>query len=222
MDEESSGAEQAFNALQSEVTIMRRAVEALPGAFKANRGTDYTPTLLEITQALKEVGQHLQQIERHPALQATPEQHQSAIVAAGEIVMREAVQSLERATTDAKAERQQLAAMVGNMRGQQEQLSWLLWVGVVALVLGLAISPVFAALLPFGLDGRVAALIMKTDRWRAGEALMAADSPEAWADLTAAAALLRPNKAALDVCREAAVKTKKEQRCPIVVPAPAI
>ena len=49
---------------------------------------------------------------------------------------------------------------------------------------------------------------------------MRAHHPEAWRDLESAAALLGPNIAALAACREAAAKTKKEQRCTVVVPAP--
>jgi hypothetical protein len=66
----------------------------------------------------------------------------------------------------------------------------------------------------------VAAFIMKADRWHAGGALMAAQSPEAWRDLESAASLLLPNKAALAACRDAAAKTRKEQHCVLVVPAP--
>jgi hypothetical protein len=86
------------------------------------------------------------------------------------------------------------------------------------LLPGLPISPLFARLLPFGLDGRVAAFILRADRWDAGAALMEAASPNAWSD-EFAAALLTPNIAALTTCRDAAAKTKKEQHCSIVVPA---
>ena len=92
--------------------------------------------------------------------------------------------------------------------------------GAGALVLGFLISPMLATFLPFGLDARVAAFIMRTDRWHAGAALMAADSPTAWADLAAAAQLLKPTTMALEACREAAVRTRKEQHCSLVVPAP--
>jgi hypothetical protein len=70
------------------------------------------------------------------------------------------------------------------------------------------------------IDARMAATIMGADRFNAGAALMAAQSPEAWRDLESAAALLTPNKAALAACRDAAAKAKKEQRCMLVVPAP--
>jgi hypothetical protein len=49
---------------------------------------------------------------------------------------------------------------------------------------------------------------------------MAAGSPEAWRTLSSAAELQKANAAALAACREAAAKTKKEQHCAIVVPAP--
>jgi hypothetical protein len=90
----------------------------------------------------------------------------------------------------------------------------------VALIVGLIISPVLARTLPFGLDGEVAAFIMQADRWNAGATLMQAQSPDAWRDLEFAAELLTPNKSTLAACRDAAAKTKKEQHCSIVVPAP--
>jgi hypothetical protein len=96
----------------------------------------------------------------------------------------------------------------------------LLRTGDVAVLFSLLAAPIFARLLPFGIDGRMAATIMGADRWTAGAALMAAHHPEAWRDLESAAALLRPNIAALAACRDAAAKTKKEQHCSIIVPAP--
>jgi hypothetical protein len=86
----------------------------------------------------------------------------------------------------------------------------------MALVVGLVLSPFLARLWPFGLDGRMAATIMGADRWNAGAALMAAQSPEAWRDLESAAEPLTPNKAALAVCRDTAAKMKKEQHCTVV------
>jgi hypothetical protein len=78
----------------------------------------------------------------------------------------------------------------------------------------------FARVVPFGWDGQVAAFIMNADRWNAGTKLMQTHHPEAWRDLESAAALLKPNIATLAACRDAAAKTKKEQHCGIVVPAP--
>jgi len=49
---------------------------------------------------------------------------------------------------------------------------------------------------------------------------MAAGNPQAWKLLTAESTLEKPNAAALAACQDAAAKTKKEQRCSIVVPVP--
>jgi hypothetical protein len=61
---------------------------------------------------------------------------------------------------------------------------------------------------------------MNADRWSAGNALMKAQSPEAWDVLMAAGKLTADNSAALGACRDAAAKSKKEQHCVLIVPAP--
>jgi hypothetical protein len=66
----------------------------------------------------------------------------------------------------------------------------------------------------------VAAFIMHGDRWVAGNALMKAQDPEAWRVLMAAGKLTIDNSAALGACRDAAAKSKKEQHCCVIVPAP--
>lgn len=58
------------------------------------------------------------------------------------------------------------------------------------------------------------------DRWHAGALLMEAGNPGGWHALEAAAALWQANQVVLTTCRETAAKTRKEQRCPIIVPAP--
>jgi len=89
------------------------------------------------------------------------------------------------------------------------------------LAVGPFLSPFFARLLPFGLDSRVVATVMASDRWNAGTALMRAHSPQGLHDLEFAAQLLQANRTALDDCRAAVAKTDKEQRCTIIVPLPS-
>jgi hypothetical protein len=214
------GAEQAFKDLRAEVKVLRRAVEALPEAWAANRPANYTATLGQIAKGLENLAGQVHAIEQHPAISMTPAQHQQAIVRAGDGAMDGALRKLDSATADAVKARHELAGLVGSMRGQQKQFEQLFWIGLVAVLLGLLISPLFARLLPFGLDGRVAALILRADRWDAGAALMQAQSPEAWRVLMDGGKLSTANSDALGACRDAASKTKKEQRCTIVVPAP--
>ena len=109
--------------------------------------------------------------------------------------------------------------MIGTARRQDQQLKWVVWTGAIALAFGLLGAPVVARLLPFGLDGHVAAFIMRGDRWHAGQVLMQADSSTDWAQFAAAVDLSKANKAALEACRETAAKTKKEQHCSVIAPA---
>ena len=210
---------QAFEDLRAEVSVLRRALEALPGAWEESRPPDYTPSLGTIAQGMATVESRLAGIEKHPALRLTPEQHQQAVAQAGNVLMREAAQKLDRAAQDAERERHQLAGLIGTVRKQDEQRNWLLWAASGALVIGLLVSPFVAGVLPFGGDSAVAAVIMQADRWNAGIALMQAGSPDGWRSLADASNLVRVNQEALAACREAAAKARKEQRCTITVPA---
>jgi len=210
---------QAFEDLRAEVSALRRAVAALPGAWEDNQPPDYTPSLGTIAKGLAAVDSRLAGIETHPALRLTPEQHQQAVAQAGNMLMREALQKLDRVAQDAERERLQLASLIGTVRKQDEQRHWLLWAASGALAVGLLVSPFVAGVLPFGLDSAVAAVIMRADRWNAGVALMQAGSPDGWRGVADASNLVRVNQEALAACSEAAAKAKKEQRCTITVPA---
>jgi hypothetical protein len=61
---------------------------------------------------------------------------------------------------------------------------------------------------------------MRADRWNAGQALMKSANPTGWATLAAEMNLAQANHDRLSACREAAQKSKKEQHCSVVVPAP--
>jgi hypothetical protein len=219
-DEGSTAAERAFDALRAEVAAMRQALRSVPEVILKNQSPDYTETLGAIAKKLEIVGNFMAAIEQHPAIRTTPAQYNQAIAAAGEGLMHKSVRELDSAKVAAVVERRALAAMIGTMRGQWKQWEWLGWTGIAAFLLGLLISPMFARVLPFGWDGQVAAFIMNGDRWGVGSALMKAQSPEAWNVLMAAGRLTADNSAALAVCREAAVKSKKEQHCNVIVPAP--
>jgi hypothetical protein len=213
-------AAQAFEELRAEVSVLRRAVEGLPEEWEANQPPDYTTSLGAIAKGLAGVVGRLDGIERHPALRMTPEQHQQAIAQAGNALMREATSNLYQATKAAERERDELAGVIGSVRGQRQQMKWLAITAAAALILGLLIAPFAARVLPFGWNGGVAASILHTDRWNAGIALMKSANPEGWTTLVNEMNLVEPNHAVLSACREAAARVKKPQPCTIVVPAP--
>lgn len=199
----------AFEALRAEVAALRAS---LGGDNNGRAAPDYAPTLGKMAATLA-------QIEAHPALRATPEQHRQAMAQAGGGLMRDAVQKLDRATQEAERERHQLAGLIGAARAQDQQLRALCWAAGIALAVGLILSPLIAGVLPFGLDTRVAALVMRTDRWNAGEVLLQAANPSGWRNLVDSANLVQANQDVLAACREAAAKGKA-QRCAIKVSPP--
>lgn len=219
-EEQTGDAARAFEDLRAEVSVLRRAVEALPEEWEANQPPDYTESLGEITQGLAEVVGRLDRIDEHPALRSTPAQHQSAIAAAGQDLMSRAAGRIDQAADAFKREQQNLAGVIGTVRAQRKQLEWLAITAAAALVVGLLLAPFAARLLPFGWDAGVAAMILHADRWSAGQTLMKSTNPTGWATLAAEMNWAMANHEALDVCRQAAAKEKKSQRCTINVPAP--
>ena len=221
-DAQLSDPAQAFNDLRTEVAQLRRELKALPGALKQNRPRpppDYSEDLGCIAKELTAVAGRLDKMEKHPALRLTPDQHRQAVADAGDVLMRNSAGKLDQAAKEAGIERDRLAGLIGAARAKGEQRSWLLWTGFATLIAGLLLAPLLASVLPFGLNSRVAALVMKANRWNAGMVLMKAEDPEGWRDMADAAELVRVNQEALKTCRQAAAKAKKDQRCAIVAPA---
>jgi hypothetical protein len=134
--------------------------------------------------------------------------------------MSQGVGRLDRASDALEREQRNLADVIGTVRGKRQQWKWLGITAAAALTVGLVLSPFAAGLLPFGWDAAVAATIMHADRWNAGQALMKSANPTGWATLAAEIKVVHANQDALSTCREAAERTKKEQHCTIVVPAP--
>ena len=82
-DDEANSAAAAFEELRAEISVLRRAVEAMPGNSRENRPPDYAPTLGAIVKAVQGLEKRLAAIEGHPAIKLTPEQHGRAIERAG-------------------------------------------------------------------------------------------------------------------------------------------
>ena len=211
---------QAFEDLRAEVSVLRRAIEAMPAAMRENRPPDYGQDLAVIGKGLDEVGEQLEAILKSPTLARTPEQQGQAIANAGANLIREASQRLDRAAQEAERERSRLSGIIGQAWAQDRQFKLLCWTGAAAFAVGLLLSPIIAGFLPFGLNVRVAALVMREDQWTAGSDLMRTGNPQAWERVNADAATLTGNREAIDVCRAALVRTGKSQRCVLTLTPP--
>lgn len=216
-DEQTGDPAQAFEDLRAEVSVLRRAIEAVPAAMRDNRSPDYSQDLAVIGKGLDEVGEQLEAILKSPALTRTPEQQGQAIANAGANLIREATQRLDRAAQEAERERARLSGIIGQAWAQDRQFRLLCWTGGAALAVGLLLSPIVAGVLPFGLNTRVAALVMREDRWAAGSELLQAANPHGWDRFIADTQFASDNHETIDACRAAAVRTGKAQRCTVTL-----
>ena len=115
----------AFEDLRAEVSVMRRAVEALPGILMESlppAPPDYRSDVGKVAQVLAAVVGRLDMIEKHPALRLTPEQHRQAIAREGNELMRDAAGKFQAATLEQNRARGELAGMIGTMRGRRDQV----------------------------------------------------------------------------------------------------
>jgi hypothetical protein len=71
--------------------------------------------------------------------------------------------------------------------------------------------------LPFS---RVAALVMRADRWTAGSELMQAANPRGWTRFVADSQLASDNREAIDACSDAAARSGKTQHCTVTLAPP--
>jgi hypothetical protein len=219
-DDQAGDPTRAFEDLRAEVSVMRRAVEALPGTLKESLPAappDYRSDVGKVAQVLAAVVGRLDVLEKHPAMRLTPEQYRQAIAREGNELMRDAADKLQAATQEQNRARGELAGMIGTMRRQRDQAFWLIALPLAAFVLTLLASPVVLGELPFGWNLSAAATVMKADRWDAGWALLRAANPGDAGDAAAGYNLVQSNRAALVACQLGAAKEGKDQKCTITV-----
>jgi hypothetical protein len=219
---------QAFEDLRAEVSVLRKAIEAVPAAVREHRSPDYSEDLGVLGKGLDEIGDQLSKIMKSPALARTPEEQGQAIASAGAGMVREAAQRLDGAAQrlngaaqEAERERTHLSEIIGQIRTKRRQFKVLCWTAGAAVVAGLGLSLIIANVLPPPLNTQVAALVMHADRWRAGSNLMRAANPSDWSVVAAGTQLVIDNRQAVEACRATAARTGKAQHCTVMVPPPS-
>ena len=166
-DEHGAIPARASRISRAEVSVLRRAIEALPAAMRESRSPDTARTLAVIGKGLDEVGEQLETILKSPALTRTPEQQGQAIANAGANLIREAAQRLDRAAQEAERERSRCPGS-SVRRAQDRQFKLLRWTGGAAFAVGLLLSPIIAGRAALRTEHAVGGAVMRADRWAAG------------------------------------------------------
>lgn len=220
--EQSSGAERAFEALRAEISIMRRGLEELEDQVQLTRAPDTTPTLTKFGEAVRAMTQELRGLSAHPALSMRPADYNQAVLESGRAVMSDAQAAMREAAKRMAEATGACTQMIGTVRTQNRQLKWLAWTGGLALAFGLLVSPwAVAAFFPRAAASHVAAVVMNTDRWTAGTEMLGAENPQLWQDYEQMHAWGVKNRETLKACAEIALKTHKEQHCTLEIAASA-
>lgn len=219
---EATDATQAFEALQREVALQRRALEALGDALEARAVPDLTVDIAKVLKGQAQVANQLERLQQHPALTLTPQEHGRSMAHAGGEVVREAVLALQQVTQNLQRDHVRLASSVNTAGLVRRDKRALAWSAGALVTIGMLLSPMLVWLMPTALSSHVVAFEMGQDRWGAGWALLEAASHEGAVRIADAARLVTSNEDTLAACREAAIKSKREQRCTLSIPVPAL
>ncbi len=214
---DSDPATRAFNRLEGEMAMMRRAVEHLATEKSEIDIPDYSKTLGEMANRLVS-------IERQPAMQMTPEDFEARMTAAAARARRDDEVLIVAAKRERGEAIRDLRAIIGTANSiyEQKRLRW--WYvggGLLAGCFLWSVLPGFGArILPtsWHLPERIAArTVREPTLWDAGTRLMQAGNPEGWQAIVDAAEMRRDNRKAIDACVQRAAKAKQPVRCTIRV-----
>ena len=214
---DSDPATRAFNRLEGEMAMMRRAVEHLATEKSEIDIPDYSKTLGEMANRLVS-------IERQPAMQMTPEDFEARMTAAAARARRDDEVLIVAAKRERGEAIRDLRTIIGtaNTIYEQKRLRW--WYvggGLLAGCLLWSVLPGFVArILPtsWHLPERIAArTVREPTLWDAGTRLMQAGNPEGWQAIVDAADMRQANRDAIDACLQRATKVKQPVRCTIRV-----
>lgn len=212
--------------VRAELSVMRRAVEAIGPALGDVRPPDYSPTLADITTLQKAIVAAIQKIEKHPAIQVGPEAYAARAAQAIEQSVRGTLRDAEGTAHAIRGSARDVEVVLKSARAREAQNKRLAQAGAIGVVLGLFLFPLvglpLARALPFGsLPDSLAASALGDDRWNAGMGLMQRANPQQWNGLVEGYNIARAGGDGLKGCYETASKAGKEQRCTIAVTPPA-
>jgi len=215
----------AFYAMRRQLALLAAAVEGFAGRQEAIAARDYAPDMEKIAERMASASHIIGVLAERPAIALTPAETARQIEIAGKTVRQADHVALEEARQAFAHATQKLDGVVTRARTHEKQVDALVWaalIGMVAAMLLILLGN--AALERLGwvpsAEARAVALL-GGDRWKAGQALMAAESPDRWREMVAAVKLADANAEILALCAARARHYGKAVRCTINLRAPA-
>lgn len=213
-------ATRAFNRLEGEMALMRRAVEHVVTEKAEIDVPDYSSTLAEIAERLLA-------IEDAPALQMTPEDMAARINVAAARARHDDWNALNKAKRQHDEAAYDLRGLVGTattVREQKRRLQYAVGGGLLAGMLLWSFLPgVILRALPQSWhmpENMARHIIGETTLWDAGGRLMQAGNPETWQVIVDAAKMRRDNREVIAACERKAREGKHSVRCTVQVEPP--
>jgi hypothetical protein len=150
------------------------------------KARNYDATLGAIREALEGASQRLEAMAAAPAMRFTPDQWTRQVQAAGEAGRREVQSQLEAARREVAEAAGQLRGLVAQATTAEAQFRWqLIWGGagvlVGVLLFFIVVLAIGATPARWALREKLAATVMREDRWSAAAGIAKSVDPERWA-----------------------------------------
>jgi hypothetical protein len=162
--------------------------------LRLERTPDYSATLAQITEALKATLASAARIEKSPAVRLSPDAMSAEIIKAGETARSADAQLIHNASDALSRGCGQIDLMIGRgqaVRRRWHERAWIAAGGVLAgIILWSFLPGTVARAMPedYALPQRLAARMIGTDLWNAGEVMMNSADPVRWRKIVTAAA----------------------------------
>lgn len=219
----SDDAEEAFDLLRGEVTLLRRAVEGLL-ADPVKIPPEVSRQLRAQSAELKRLAEETQRLAESPALTVPPENIRRHLLALHAAITEKLEAPWNKHLADLQSVGAEFARYGERARSQDEQRGQLVWAAaggaVAALAVWIILSGPIARVLPskWSVAERMAAATLGQDRWEAGQRLMETANQEAWSRWLLAFDLYALNDAALSKCAKQNALKGNPRRCEVELP----
>ena len=216
-------ATRAFDALRDELARVRHSMENLHAGIQQSRPHDYRRTLGEILRVQEGVEAELHTLKTRPAIQYTPEsfsremeRERSRLVEGDKREIRSTIDAVNKHS-------HQLNELVQRGLYANGQSAMLAITALLCLTLGstlfLPIASFIARLMPesMNMPENMASYILDMPMQKAGIRLIYKDDPKVWESVSYNNNVMRNNYDAIEKCKRAAIDTKQEVKCSIIL-----